>query len=205
MPSNKDAASRASRDAKIKRAVDKVGDEFVDRPTDAANPNAARKWRNKKRRLSPLGKKILTELLRNPDQTSSEIARKVGTTHVTVRNTMVRQSTQEIMREMMENDPELSKHLSSRALLVKLSEGLDATVKYRAADKGYVKTEKTDIDYRTRGIYLSLAADITGAKTQKIEMTGANGTPLLPLSLQSAVESLDESVILALLKKLASE
>jgi hypothetical protein len=204
MPSDKDAASRDSRDAKIKRAVDAVGDEIVRRPADASHPEKTKRP-SRKRRLTPLGKKILTELIRDPDQTQSEIARKVGSTHVSVKNVMIRQSTQEIMREMMENDPELSKTLSRRALLVKLSEGLDATSKYRAADKGFVKTEKTDIDYRTRGIYLNLAAEITGAKSQKVELTGANGAPLLPAPLTSALEAMDEAALVTLLQKLMKE
>jgi hypothetical protein len=147
---------------------------------------------------------VVAEFIRDPDQSNADIARKIGVVLNYPGKVLRNPTTQDLMRELMENDPDLSPFLSRKALLEKLKEGLDATQIQRFADKGRVKTEKTDPDFRCRGFYLNLAAEITGAKSQKVELTGAQGAPLIPDGLTKALEAMDEATLLSLIKKLSS-
>jgi len=177
------------------------GDKSSPKPGD----KSARKPRGRGRpRFGPKTRAIVAEYLKDPDRTNKDIAAAVGVAQQYPGRVLRNPNTQELMRQMMEEDPDLKPFLNRKALLTKLKEGLDATQTQRFADKGRVKTEKVDPDYRARGFYLNLAAEITGAKSQKVELTGANGAPLIPDPLTRAIEAMDEAALLSLIKKLSS-
>jgi hypothetical protein len=100
----------------------------------------------------------------------------------------------------MERHPSLNR----LALLGKLAEGLNAEKVERFAKDGLVKTTKTDIDFRTRGFYLALACEINGARSQKVELTGAQGAPLVPNALLAVLAGLDDAALKLLISKLSS-
>jgi len=169
-------------------------------PAEPRVPAARKNRKLKPSRISPLAQRVLGELVRDPDQTVTQIARATGCTHPAVTGIIRRPAVQEVMQEMMERHPSLKRE----ALLQKLAEGLDASKKTYFADKGRVKTTKTDIDFPTRGFYLSLATKINGAQApQKIELSGPNGAPLIPDSLARVLEAMPEDVLKTLVAKLS--
>ena len=157
---------------------------------------------SRRRRLTPMQLRVIAALVDNPDRTLRQIgAAAGGLEQHNVGRILRSQNVQVIMREMMEITPGLRRV----ELLQKLKEGLGATKIERFADKGFVRTTKTDVDYRTRGFYLELACDLNGAKTQRVELSGAGGTPLIPDSLMKVLESMDEAALRSLIAKIAAE
>ena len=121
-------------------------------------------------------RKVIEAAINDPDLTQEQIAKIAGTGRTNVTRILRRESVQEIMREMMEKTVGLRR----ADMLRKLREGLDATQVERFADKGRVKSTFTDVDYPTRGRYLDLACRISGATSQRVELSGPNGQSLIP-------------------------
>ena len=162
----------------------------------------AKKIRGKGRRkkITPTALKVIEAVVRNPDATQKELGEAAGLSRVGARAVLHRESTQELMRELMEAHPQLRR----TALIEKLAEGVNATRVERFAKDGRVLTEKEDIDFRTRGFYLSLACEINGAKApQKVELSGPNGAPLIPDTLIRTLEAMPEATLKLILANLA--
>lgn len=132
-----------------------------------------------KRSLSAKAKKLVKAFVKNPDLTLREAGEKAGYKYapaVSAHRALNSPDVQFAFREAM------AKHKSfqHKALLDKLSEGLNAMTKKYFAHEGEVVDEREDVDFSARYSYLALAAKLGGLEPNRMEHTGANGKDLFP-------------------------
>lgn len=154
-------------------AVGSVDENKIETP--AATPAAPIPRR---KRLTSKQRKLIRVLSRNPEMPLDEAGRRAGYSDPsTVSRVLKSPSVQELFREAMERHPALKRE----SIVNKLAEGLDANQTKFFAHEGNVQDERTTIDFGVRHSYLALAAKLGGYEpATKSELTGANGTPLLP-------------------------
>lgn len=111
----------------------------------------------KRKRLSAKTQRAIAEYVKDPDATLQTLADRSGfSSPGSVHRAL--KTHQEIVRERMEARPKLK----FDALLDRLEDGLNATAKKYAQDKGVFTDEKEDPDYSTRKEYLFLAHKLRG-------------------------------------------
>jgi NCAIR mutase (PurE)-related protein len=132
----------------------------------------------KRKRMTRLQKRVMRARLLHPDETQTEIGRRVGAKqkHVgsILRKDHVKQTMSEIMDKAGLTDEFIAKKVKSLA---------NAKTTKFFAHEGRVVDEKTVDDNGTQLAATSLAADIKGHKQKKVDLT-SNGNSIKALLIE---------------------